>query len=397
MEKKIIVISNACLDEYENTLVSFRNGVPTNYLTPYKKWALALQSIGISCNFKDNENIPKIVKIVCSNVKPIMKNEGHCHELGSLTLSKENNEKYVIKNFQTLKYLELHSQIPEFIEIKLLDESDNLLKLKSGLNPTFVKLHLESDKMNSDHINLSSHPNSTYNDNNTSKFGVRLAKKLEFFGKNPKIALTSMMIWNQLKLSSDLDLKFEMLINDSSHKLVLPDSIKNVDEVIEYINKELSSYCYLFTTSERHLRIKSKSDLTIVLGRDLAYMLGCTDSLDNPKLEMKLDLREYQVFTSKYRLQNIPLFGTHLYLYCDLVKPSLMGGGLHNFLKAIPISNSNLKDSYYRMIEFEHIEFLPISTTQVEYINFELRTSNGSLLEFSDENVHTYLSIVIKE
>ena len=126
-------------------------------------------------------------------------------------------------------------------------------------------MHLESDQMNSDHINLSSHPNSTYNDNNASKFGVRLAKKLEFFGKNPKIALTAMMILIQLKLSPYLDVKFEMLIKDSTHKLVLPDSIKNVDEVIEYINKELSSYCYLFTTRERHSRTKSKSGLTIVL------------------------------------------------------------------------------------------------------------------------------------
>ena len=87
MEKKILVISDACLGEYNNSLIYFKNSVPSNYLNPYKKWMMTLESIGVSCVFKDGEYVPKIIKVHCSNIKPFMKNGEFCNELTAVTVS----------------------------------------------------------------------------------------------------------------------------------------------------------------------------------------------------------------------------------------------------------------------------------------------------------------------
>ena len=71
-------------------------------------------------------------------------------------------------------------------------------------------------------------------------------------------------------------------------------------------------------------------------------------------------------------------------LYCNIVKTSLVGGGLHHLLKVIPVSHKPSES--YITIEFQHLEFLDISTSSVEYLNFELRSYAGSLIQFSNPN-----------
>ena len=51
MEKKILLSSNASADLYNNTLASFKNIVPSNYLSNHKKWKLGLDSLSFNCNF----------------------------------------------------------------------------------------------------------------------------------------------------------------------------------------------------------------------------------------------------------------------------------------------------------------------------------------------------------
>ena len=48
-------------------------------------------------------------------------------------------------------------------------------------------------------------------------------------------------------------------------------------------------------------------------------------------------------------------------LYSNIVKPSLIGDGLHCLLKVIPMCYKQ-SDSYHTY-EFEHNEFLPIATS----------------------------------
>ena len=60
-----------------------------------------------------------------------------------------------------------------------------------------------------------------------------------------------------------------------------------------------------------------------------------------------------------------------------------MGDGYHKLLKVIPISSEKYKG--YKSIEFEHEEYIPLATSEIQYIDFELRTHTGALIEFVDQ------------
>ena len=76
------------------------------------------------------------------------------------------------------------------------------------------------------------------------------------------------------------------------------------------------------------------------------------------------------------------------------MRPSLVGGGLHKLLKIIPLTQE--KSDNYKTVEFQHDEPLPICTSEIRYINFELRSDSGQLIEFVGPNVQTYLNITFK-
>ena len=109
-------------------------------------------------SIKSQLSIPKLIKILCPNVKPIMHNESFCKEIGILSLSKKDIGTYLYKNFQTLENFVLQELNPEYLKIELVDEFDNPLQLKSG-PPTLVKAHLTSAEMNTVIVRVSSHKN----------------------------------------------------------------------------------------------------------------------------------------------------------------------------------------------------------------------------------------------
>ena len=65
-------------------------------------------------------NIPRIIKITCSNVKAVMKNNGYCKEIGLLTLPKEDIGKYIHKDIYALQNFELQEKDPQLIQIELM-------------------------------------------------------------------------------------------------------------------------------------------------------------------------------------------------------------------------------------------------------------------------------------
>ena len=61
MEKKILLVSNACMDKYDNTLSTFKNTLPKDHLPTHKKWKIGVESIVIHCQFL-NEGVSKNIK-----------------------------------------------------------------------------------------------------------------------------------------------------------------------------------------------------------------------------------------------------------------------------------------------------------------------------------------------
>ena len=176
---------------------------------------------------------------------------------------------------------------------------------------------------------------------------------------------------------------FEFEIEDTivdSEKVII-DFIKKTKDIMR------------ITVNENKLRLFARKDFILKMGRDLAYLLGFT-TIQNG-VNMKLQLQKNKTFKARYKLQPIPLLPTHLFLYSNIVKPSLVGEGLHRLLKVIPVYYKQNKS--YHTYEFEHSEFIPISTTEVQYIEFELRSYSGTLIEFADPNVNTFLNLTFQK
>ena len=95
-----------------------------------------------------------------------------------------------------------------------------------------------------------------------------------------------------------------------------------------------------------------------------------------------------------YGKQNFPLFPNVIFLYSSCVKPSLVGDGLYKLLKVIPI-NKEASDCYKKK-EFEHEEFLPLCNTEIEFIDFELRSHSGKLIEFVGDP-QLYMNLKFKD
>ena len=77
------------------------------------------------------------------------------------------------------------------------------------------------------------------------------------------------------------------------------------------------------------------------------------------------------------------------------MKPSLIGDGLHCLLKVIPMCYKQ-SDSYHTY-EFEHNEFLAIATSEVQFLDFELRSYSGALVDFAGENIDTFLNLTFEK
>ena len=337
-------------------------------------------------------SIPKIIKIKCSNVKGIMKNGSFCKELAYIPISKSDFGKYIFKNFQILDNFELEELKPEYLQIELLDESDCPLRLQAG-HPTIVKAHLTSSKMNTTNFRVSSHSNELFPGNKSNKFTVKLPNKIILFGEEPKLSLSSILIWNWPNYSSDYDFFHRVIDSKGSHKKFwVQNPVKDIDDLVRQIKSILKEWVKIEMLESQHILIEAKENHTLTLAKDLAYLFGLSDTVPNGYAI--LSLSQSQKHVSQYPRHHIPIFPDFMFMYCSAIKPSLVSDGFHKLLKVIPISN--LKSEAYKSIEFEHEEFIPLATSELQYIEFELRSHTGSLIEFTNE-LETYLSLSLKD
>ena len=122
-----------------------------------------------------------------------------------------------------------------------MDQFDKPLNLDFGA-ATFVKLHLTSSKMNKFHLRITSEKNNIFSENSANKFDVELVKKIKFLNENPKMALTSIILWDSIYYSSDLDLRFKVKEGVNTHKFIVNKSITNFNELLEDVKQQYAAF-----------------------------------------------------------------------------------------------------------------------------------------------------------
>ena len=198
------------------------------------------------------------------------------------------------------------------------------------------------------------------------------------------------MFWNRICYSSDLDLFFRVTDINRPNNFWILKPVKDLDDVYEQFKDKISQWIELETTAIGRIKIKAKEKVTLTLGKDMAYFLGWTTTPENKYAS--IELNESEEYIPMFCRQNFPLFPNVMFIYSSCVKPSLVGDGLYKLLKVIPISKDD-SDSY-KSIEFEHEEFLPLCNSEIQFMDFELRSHSGKLIEFvGNPEVHIDLKL----
>ena len=98
--------------------------------------------------------IPKIIKVVCPNVKPFITQDGYSREIGLIPINEEDNGKYINRKILSKEVFSLEDDRVKSLEIQFRDQNDNVLRLSDGL-PSMVKLHAKEATMDQFCIHVS--------------------------------------------------------------------------------------------------------------------------------------------------------------------------------------------------------------------------------------------------
>ena len=72
----------------------------------------------------------------------------------------------------------------------------------------------------------------------------------------------------------------------------------------------------------------------------------------------------------------------------------MLASGYHQIMKIIPLPNN---ENGNVTIDFEKEEFLPIIKSNIQDIEFHIRTVDGELISPLNKNMIVYLSLVFKK
>ena len=73
-----------------------------------------------------------------------------------------------------------------------------------------------------------------------------------------------------------------------------------------------------------------------------------------------------------------------IFVYCDLVKPSIMGHTSVPLLKIIPIEYKSVQNLAGRYYEFDTLEYYELGNNCFQSISFHLRTHDGYFVSFEE-------------
>lgn len=159
---------------------------------------------------------------------------------------------------------------------------------------------------------------------------------------------------------------------------VEPGNYKDIDELLLTINADskLKQFNLEFqhdkTTGKVEL-ISMKSDvLQIELSPTLALQMGYDLNNNNVKINRKAT-------RPPNLLAGIP---SHMYVYCDLVDPQLVGDTVAPLLKIVNIDMSDYTYGSHKIVHFNDPHYVPVIKSMFESVEVDLRDSRGEKLPF---------------
>lgn len=209
------------------------------------------------------------------------------------------------------------------------------------------------------------------NDNETIDIRIRPGEELFV---DPK-ALTRVMDTNEdvtpvVSVTPKTDYRIKLTTGDYA----------NIQELLDHINSQEYAITYgiKFTPespSGKLIEISMGDDVeSITLSPTLALQLG----FDPNELTL-----ESSVVNKGIRPPNIRLgLPSHMYVYCDLVEPQMVGDTVAPLLKIVNISTTTYVYGLHKSTSFIDPHYVPVMNRSFDSVEIDLRDSTGRHLPF---------------
>jgi hypothetical protein len=343
---------------------------------------------------------PKLVKVVSENVEQQIFNSSYSKDLLCFCPDFNKEDKYFFHEFENRQYVPISNSMITDFNIKLVDDNNDYLQLLKGV-PTIVKLDFK--KMNIEeqffNVRLTSARSENFPDNTKSSFKVKLPNTLSL-DRSWKVCLTSISHPNLFKtFLADVNSRKILLRHKGNmvHQYLLEHKTYTKQDLINTLNKLLKE-SYVGSVSLRGNNLVfdfDQEDVEILASNYFFQIIGYNGPLDESKGFTLVKINEADNVDKfitdlkshcEWNLALPPdvelLRPDYIISYANIVSPTIIGGLYSKILRVIPIKSSEMD---YVVTEFHHKEYLELQNTEVNEIQIELRTHDGSLIEFGFE------------
>lgn len=348
---------------------------------------------------------PHYIKLHLNEMQPHLSDSSYHQILAILPFNRDNNKEHTFYH-EVLRreYFAFSSSSLETISIVLTDENDCQLNLLPA-QPTFVKLKLTKMNYMSFMLRFRSRAcQDVYAANINSNFYTRLPNPIELPTGIWEMALTSVQFPTTFKLAVVVDkgaLWMSVKVNgDDAVKMTLPeDAIQDGNRLLSIVNNQFNTHIGGRLKMGNHKRkayftLEKGNKMVIHLSPLLAYILGASPSTNEEYAELHLTKEKNKGgFISLIDVKR--LIPHSMLLYCDIIKPVMIGDTYAKVLKLIPVGNINTK-SQFKIYESQHLDFIPLENNSLTSVHFQLRHSNGEIVLFGDNQSEVLINVVLR-
>ena len=251
----------------------------------------------------------------------------------------------------------------------------------------------------------------THQDNVPNLFKNRLPTLLTLRG-NWKCAVASVSFRNDLEIDGFMDLSFtieeplevDIVLQEQSttsnldiyrtpKKTFKVDSkLQNVDEVVNYFIDSVRHWIEVIKSPRSILTLKFNKDVTLTTSPYMTKILG----LDTNITSFEISKEENDSFVSPVPIEDISLASQTFFIYSSIVDYSILGHTYANILKVVPIP-ANSKGKYVT-VEFDKLEYIPLQNSEIQELDFSLRSLSGADLRFIENDFcEVFVNLIFKK
>lgn len=210
--------------------------------------------------------------------------------------------------------------------------------------------------------------------NTPSCFTNKLAKRIDC-SEDTEVALMEIHLPYSLMNVYDGNSRAWVLQGDNfiSRCILKDDHYTDIPTVLKILEKELKgTYGFEMTDGFVNCSAVADDEFTLKLTRTLAMQLGFPNSTE---------------FTSnEFRAPSKPDFNvgipSHALIYCDIVKPQIVGNTMKQLLRSITINTRKYMHGGHTHITFSHPLYLPVNIKEIDQISVDIKDSDGKSLPF---------------